>query len=297
MLTALSSALRRAAQTAAAAARPGLGQRALLGRLLREAAAARPAPDDACYVFNFATPHRPTLLRLPTGRAPALRRDMARLVEELRAGIPAAFEAEAYHLASAAEEASTSIAHVEAAIAARERLGERLRERLREETLRGRLHAKGVLILSGYLAGRHCVDRPLSLSARLVFEQSSGTVGGVNEKIEGWFRLCRDRGLDGQHAVIVPAANRDDLMLDRAVREAAREGRFHVLAVATIDEAIGLLTGLEAGVPGTNGAYPRTSLNGRVEARLLRLAERAGANAVTPTGSGRTRRCVTPRGR
>jgi hypothetical protein len=99
-------------------------------------------------------------------------------------------------------------------------------------------------------------------------------VGGVNEKIEGWFRLCRDRGLDGAQAVIVPTANRDDLMLDRAVREAARAGLFHVLAVASIDEAISLLTGQPAGRRDAAGIFPRDSVNGRIEARLARLAER-----------------------
>jgi predicted ATP-dependent protease len=190
----------------------------------------------------------------------------------------------------------------------------------REARLGGPLHAKGVLILGGYLAGRYCPDRPLSLAARLVFEQSYGAVdgdsaslaelcallsaiarvplhqrlavtgsvsqhgdvqavGGVNEKIEGFYRLCRDRGLDGTQGVIVPAANRADLMLERGLREAALAGRFAVHAVRTIDEAVELLAGMPAGARGASGAFTPGSVNARVEARLLRLAERARAAA------------------
>jgi predicted ATP-dependent protease len=100
-------------------------------------------------------------------------------------------------------------------------------------------------------------------------------VGGVNEKIEGFFDVCAAHGLDGTHGVIIPRANLPHLMLRSDVVDAARAGRFSVWAVARIDEALELLTGLAAGEAGPDGAYPDRSVNGRVEAGLAALAERA----------------------
>ena len=97
-------------------------------------------------------------------------------------------------------------------------------------------------------------------------------IGGVNEKIEGFFDVCAARGLDGSHGVIIPASNRPHLMLRRDVVEAAREGRFHVYAVTHVDQASALLSGLPAGEPDPEGRWPEPSLNGRVQARLAELA-------------------------
>ncbi|MBH8581825.1 Lon protease family protein [Bisbaumannia pacifica] len=92
-------------------------------------------------------------------------------------------------------------------------------------------------------------------------------VGGVNEKVEGFFAVCREAGLAGQ-GVILPAANVPHLMLDAEVREALAEGRFFVYAVTHLDEALELLTGLEPGEPDAEGGFPQASLNARVVARL-----------------------------
>jgi predicted ATP-dependent protease len=100
-------------------------------------------------------------------------------------------------------------------------------------------------------------------------------IGGVNEKIEGFFALCRDDGLTGDQGVIIPAANRRHLMLDYEVVDAVREGRFHVWAVDTIDDAIELLTGAIAGPPDAEGAYPEHTFHGRAQARIVGLAELA----------------------
>ncbi|MFW6322496.1 MAG: Lon protease family protein, partial [Guyparkeria sp.] len=97
-------------------------------------------------------------------------------------------------------------------------------------------------------------------------------IGGVNEKIEGFFRICRDRGLDGSHGVIIPASNRPHLMLDQAVRSAVGAGRFAIHAVDRVDQALALLTGLEPGEADANGAFPADSLNRRVTDRLARFA-------------------------
>ena len=98
-------------------------------------------------------------------------------------------------------------------------------------------------------------------------------IGGVNEKIEGFFDICKFRGLTGRQAVIIPEANRRHLMLRREVVEAAEHSRFHVYAVSSINEGISLLTGLPAGTRGKDGAFPPDSVNGLVEATLVRFAE------------------------
>ncbi len=93
-------------------------------------------------------------------------------------------------------------------------------------------------------------------------------IGGVNDKIEGFFELCRARGLTGTQGVIIPQSNRQHLMLRPDVVEAVRAGRFHVYAIAHVDEAIELLTGLPAGAEDSGGGFPRDSVNGRAAARL-----------------------------
>jgi predicted ATP-dependent protease len=99
-------------------------------------------------------------------------------------------------------------------------------------------------------------------------------VGGVNEKIEGFFDLCRARGLTGEQGVLIPSANLQHLMLRADVVEAAAAGRFHVFAVDSVDRAVELMTGMPAGERDASGRYPPASFSGRVEARLVALADR-----------------------
>ncbi len=188
----------------------------------------------------------------------------------------------------------------------------------REVELGGPLHSKGVLILSGYLAGHYVIDRPLSLSASLVFEQTySGVegdsasaaelcallsalsgiplrqdlavtgsvnqhgqiqaIGGVNEKIEGFFDICKQRGLSGTQGVLIPAANVRHLMLHNDVIEAVKAGQFSVYPVEDIDQCLTLLTGSEAGTAGEDGQFAPDTVNARVRERLLALAEQRHA--------------------
>ncbi|MFP4640077.1 MAG: Lon protease family protein [Guyparkeria sp.] len=93
-------------------------------------------------------------------------------------------------------------------------------------------------------------------------------IGGVNEKIEGFFRICRERGLDGKQGVLVPRSNLPHLMLDQEVRSAVAGGRFHVYAVDHVDEALSLLTGRAAGEADSDGRYPDGSVNRAVVERL-----------------------------
>jgi predicted ATP-dependent protease len=185
----------------------------------------------------------------------------------------------------------------------------------REVKLGGPLHSKGVMILSGYLTRTYAQDKPLTLAARLVFEQSyegvegdsasaaelyallsalaglplkqsiavTGSVnqhgdiqaiGGVNEKIEGFFDVCRAKGLTGDQGVLIPWSNVQHLMLREDVVAAVRAGQFHVWAVRTIDEGIALLTGMAAGERDFEGHYPEDSVNGRVDRRLRAFVDR-----------------------
>lgn len=102
-------------------------------------------------------------------------------------------------------------------------------------------------------------------------------IGGVNEKIEGFYDACVARGASGEEAVIVPVANVPHLVLRADVRAAVREQRFRVFAVETIDEALALVTGLEAGARGADGEFPAGSVNARVRERLLAFGQEARA--------------------
>lgn len=183
----------------------------------------------------------------------------------------------------------------------------------REARLGGPIHTKGVLILSGYLAAKYAQDKPLTLAARIVFEQSyslvegdsasaaelfallsaiSGlplkqsiavtgsvnqrgeiqAIGGVNEKIEGFFDVCRVKGLTGEQGVIIPEANTQHLVLREDVVEAVREGKFHIWAIRTVDEGMEILTGIPAGERGPDGKYPEGTVNYLVDRRLAEMA-------------------------
>ncbi len=185
----------------------------------------------------------------------------------------------------------------------------------REVELSGPIHSKGVLILSGFLGARYVVDKPLSLSASLVFEQSySGVegdsassaelyallsavaqvpikqslavtgsvnqhgqvqaIGGVNDKIEGFFDICKARRLTGEQGVLIPASNVKHLMLRQDVIEAVDAGRFHIYPIEWVDQGMEILTGMPAGERDEAGNYPEGSINYRVEARLADLAEK-----------------------
>ncbi len=111
-------------------------------------------------------------------------------------------------------------------------------------------------------------------------------VGAVNEKIEGFFDVCRERGLDGSHGVIIPATNVEHLMLRDRVVEAAGQGLFHVYPVRTVDEALELLAGIPAGSAGAADATASATINGRA-ARRLREFARVRTVASSPPSRGR----------
>jgi lon-related putative ATP-dependent protease len=192
----------------------------------------------------------------------------------------------------------------------------------RRVELGGPLHTKGVLILSSFIASRFSAERPFSLNASLVFEQSYGgvdgdsassaeayallsalaqvpirqglavtgsinqrgqvqAIGGVNEKIEGFYDVCAARGLTGDQGVLIPVANVKNLMLRQDVRDAVADGKFHIYPVNHVDEGIELLTGIPAGEPDEDGVYPEGTINRMIVERLEEVA-RAAKEFGTP---------------
>lgn len=195
----------------------------------------------------------------------------------------------------------------------------------RETELGGRIHNKGVLILTGYLGGKYALNQPLAFSASITFEQlyegvegdsaSSAelyallsslsdypiqqdlavtgsvnqrgqvqAIGGVNEKIEGFFEVCKLKGLTGKQGVLIPQSNVIHLMLRDEVVDAVKDGNFHIYPVSTIDEGIAILTGVEAGERGEDGNYPEGTVNHAVQTRLKELAEKVKSFSFSSNG-------------
>lgn len=102
-------------------------------------------------------------------------------------------------------------------------------------------------------------------------------IGGVNEKVEGFFDVCKARELTGEQGVLIPASNVQHLMLRDDVVEAVEKGQFHVYPVETVDQGVELLTGVPAGERDEEGNFPEGSINERVEHRLIELAEKQRA--------------------
>ncbi|MGB6876924.1 MAG: Lon-insertion domain-containing protein, partial [Candidatus Acidiferrales bacterium] len=184
----------------------------------------------------------------------------------------------------------------------------------RESNLSGRIHDKGMHIISGYLRRMFAQDKPLSLAASVCFEQSySGVdgdsassteiyallsalaaapirqdlavtgsvnqqgdiqpIGGVNEKIEGYYDVCRVKGLTGNQGVLIPIENVDDLMLRHDVVEAVAKGKFHIYPVTTIDQGVEILTGVKAGCRDGGGKFELGSIFARADDRLRLMAK------------------------
>jgi len=183
----------------------------------------------------------------------------------------------------------------------------------REAELSGPIHTKGVMILSGYLSEKYIQDKPISLNARVVFEQNYGeiegdsassselytilsglsnipikqgiavtgsvnqkgeiqAVGGINEKIEGYFEVCKLLGWGEELGVIIPSANIKNLMLIEEIQEAIQQGKFKIWAIDTIDDGIEILTGMKAGSP-----YEEGSISYLVNDKLNQYADKMRA--------------------
>jgi predicted ATP-dependent protease len=94
----------------------------------------------------------------------------------------------------------------------------------------------------------------------------------VNQKIEGFFWVCKAKGLNGEQGVMIPHQNLRNLMLRQEVVDSVRQGKFHIYSISTIDEGVEVLTGVEAGEKREDGSYPEDSINCRVDKRLKEMA-------------------------
>jgi len=112
-------------------------------------------------------------------------------------------------------------------------------------------------------------------------------IGGVNEKIEGFFDICQARGLSGEQGVLIPSSNVKHLMLREDVVEACAAGKFRIITVETIDQGIAILTGVEAGERGLDGKFPEGTVNRAVEDRLIAFAERRRAFGADKGGEAK----------
>jgi predicted ATP-dependent protease len=100
-------------------------------------------------------------------------------------------------------------------------------------------------------------------------------IGGVNEKIEGFYLVCKNKGLTGEQGVIIPRSNVENLMLKEEIIQAVRRGRFNIWAVDTIQDGLELLTGQKAGNRQKSGKFPKDTIFYRVEEKLEAYAKRA----------------------
>ncbi len=184
----------------------------------------------------------------------------------------------------------------------------------REVKMSGRIHDKGLLILTAFLNGVFGQKKQLSMSASVTFEQSYGDIdgdsasstelyailsslsgypinqgiavtgsvnqfgevqpiGGVSEKIEGYYAICKVRGLTNDQGVIIPKSNIKNLTLKNEILNAVKEKKFHIYAVSRIEEGIEILTGVPAGKMKKDGTYPKGTVYGAVEKKLEELEE------------------------
>lgn len=186
----------------------------------------------------------------------------------------------------------------------------------REAKLSGKLHDKGILILTGYFASKFGDQIPLSFNASLTFEQSYGmidgdsascaelfvllsslaqvpinqgiavtgsvnqkgevqAIGGVNEKIEGFYDICKMNGFTGNQGVIIPCANVKNLMLSTEIIDTVKKDKFKIWAIDKIEDGIRILTGIPAGVSHEDGTFTKDSIFDRVQSRIKEFSKNA----------------------
>lgn len=184
----------------------------------------------------------------------------------------------------------------------------------REVRSSGKIHDKGILILSGYLGHKFAKDKTLAFTASVVFEQLYGgiegdsasstelyailsslanvpinqsiavtgsvnqrgeiqPIGGINEKIEGFYKICKMKGLNGEQGVMMPIQNVKNLVLKDEVIEAVKNEKFYIYAIEHIDQGIEILTGKKAGEKDEDGNFPKESINYLVNERLAELSK------------------------
>jgi len=205
----------------------------------------------------------------------------------------------------------------------------------RKARLSGKIHDKGVYVLSGFFNSKFGEFIPLSFSASLAFEQSYSTIdgdsasstelyalissladvpinqgiavtgsvnqngevqaiGGVNQKIEGYFKVCKAKGFTGKQGVIIPASNEEHLMLRTDIQTAIKNGQFHIYSVENIEDGLKILTGFEAGKRNKNGSFQKNTLYQKVEERLRLFSRRNEAfkNSISTKKRGQKKKRI-----
>jgi len=115
-------------------------------------------------------------------------------------------------------------------------------------------------------------------------------IGGVNEKIEGFFEVCKIKGLTGEQGVIIPLSNVQNLMLKEEIVDATRLRKFHIYPVKSIDEGIEILTGVKAGKRKPDGAFEKDTVNYRVDKRLKEMAKKLSEYPESKEGKKKKRK-------
>ena len=118
------------------------------------------------------------------------------------------------------------------------------------------------------------IDQGIAVTGSVNQKGKVQAIGGVNQKIEGFYDVCKTKGLTGHQGVLIPAVNVKNLMLKKEIVDAVEEGKFHIYQVATIEEGIQILTGTPVGTPDETGKYPEGTLYGSVQKKLKKYLDR-----------------------
>src|SRR5229473_402771 len=199
---------------------------------------------------------------------------------------------EAHYAAAAAGETVVRAAHVRLALSAKmERhnlIETRIREMIEEGTLLvdlegkrvGQVNGLSVLEIGGYAFGKPvritstaALRKDIAVTGSMNQQGDIQAIGGVNEKIEGFFDVCRIKGLSGTQGVMIPASNVEDLMLRDDVLEAVAAGKFHIWPVAKVEDGIEILTGMTAGCCNGDGSFQSGTVFAKVNDRLSKMAQ------------------------
>ena len=115
------------------------------------------------------------------------------------------------------------------------------------------------------------IDQAIAVTGSVNQKGFIQPIGGVSHKIEGFYEVCKARGLTGRQGILLPRQNVAHLVLKPEVEKAIVDGRFHLYSVSTIDEGIEILTGVTAGAAAADGAYPDGTVNARAMARIAEM--------------------------
>jgi lon-related putative ATP-dependent protease len=119
------------------------------------------------------------------------------------------------------------------------------------------------------------IDQGIAVTGSVNQKGEIQAIGGVNQKVEGFFEVCKTKGLTGKQGVLIPRANVKNLMLKKEVIDAVKQGKFHIYQVATVEEGIEILTGKPVGKPDEEGNYPDETLYGEVQQKLKKYLEKS----------------------